>query len=416
MALLTRADSFYEPSEAAAPEVRLARQLRRLGEVLAETAAPAARRAAERAGLLGGPPSLEALQRMPPLRKDALPAVQAAAPPLGGWGDRARIRKLFASPGPIYEPEGPGPDPWGCAPALHAAGIRAGDVVLNSFSYHLTPAGSIMEAGLLALGATVIPGGTGNTEFQCRAAVHLRATGYAGTPSFLAALLEKADELRLTPALEVACVSAEPLPETLRQRLEARGVRTRQCYATADAGIIAYECPHAGGLHTAERCIVELLEPDTAAPAGPGQPGEVVITLLDPVYPLLRLATGDLSVYAEGPCPCGRTAPRLRGILGRVGDGVKVRGLFLHPSTLRTVMAGYPEVARYQFVVRRRGHLDDLTARVELTRPVPGLASLAERLRNAVHEATRIRADVEVVPTGTLAGVDRVLADERRWS
>ncbi len=413
MALLTRADSLYSADEADAPEVRLARQMRRLGEVLAEASAPAPRQAAERAGLLAGTPTLERLRRVPLLRKEALPALQADAPPLAGWAAPERVRKLFASPGPIYEPEGAGPDPWGCGPAMHAAGFRKDDVVLNSFSYHLTPAGSIMEGGLLALGAAVIPGGTGNTEVQCRAAAHLRATGYAGTPSFLATLLEKADELGVALALDVAFVSAEPLPESLRRQFASRGVRTQQAYATADVGIIAYECLHTDGLHTGERCIVELVDPETQAPVGPEEPGEVVVTVLDPTYPLLRLATGDLSVFAGGACRCGRTAPRLRGILGRIGDAVKVRGLFVHPSTLKSVMARHPEAPRYQFVVRRSGHLDELVARIELERPDEGLA---QRVQTAVHDATRLRAAVEWVAPGALAGAERVLVDERRWS
>jgi phenylacetate-CoA ligase len=413
MAVLTRADSLYASTEADAADVRLARQLRRLGEVLARTGAPAARQAAERAGILDAAPTLDALRRVPVLRKAALPEAQAAAPPLGGWGERGRIRKLFASPGPMFEPEGPGPDAWGCAPALHAAGFRANDVVLNSFSYHLTPAGSIMEGGLLALGAAVIPGGTGNTEVQCRAAAHLGATGYTGTPSFLAALLDKAAELQLTLPLEVAFVSAEPLPEALRRQFLSRGVRTQQGYATADAGIIAYECSQMNGLHLGDRCIVEILDPDSGSPAGPDQPGEVVVTVLDPVYPLLRLATGDLSLFAADPCRCGRGGPRLRGVLGRVGDAVKVRGLFVHPSTLSIAMSRLPDTPRFQFIVRRDGNLDELIARIEAVRPDE---SLAAQVRAAVQDATRLRARVEFVPPGGLAAAERVLVDERRWS
>lgn len=413
MALLTRADSFYSPEEADAPEIRLARQLRRLGDVLAETSAPAARRAAERAGLLNGVPTLDALRRVPLLRKEALPAEQAAFPPFGGWAARESTRKLFASPGPIYEPEGPSVDPWGCAPALHAAGVRAGDVVLNSFSYHLTPAGSIMEGGLLALGAAVIPGGTGNAEIQCRAAAHLRATGYTGTPSFLASLLDKTAELRVAMAVEVAFVSGEPLPQSLRERFVSAGIRTQQAYATADCGIIAYECVHAAGLHLGERCIVELVDPATGAPVGPEDPGEIAVTVLDPTYPLLRLATGDLSVFTGAACPCGRGAQRLRGILGRTGDAVKVRGLFVHPTTLRAAMARHPEAPRYQFVVRRTGHQDDLIARLESDRADE---TLARRIAASVQDATRLRTTVEFVAPGTLAGAEHVLVDERRWS
>jgi phenylacetate-CoA ligase len=413
VAVLTRTDSLYCPAEADPPDVRVARQLHRLGQVLAETPAPAARQAAERAGLIGGPPTLDGLRRVPLLRKDMLPAEQAGAPPLGGWGARERTRKLFASPGPIYEVEGPGPDPWGSAPALHAAGFRPGDVALNSFSYHLTPAGSLMEGGLLAIDAAVIPGGTGNTEIQVRAAAHLGATGYTGTPSFLAALLDKAGELHIPLALEVALVSGEPLPASLRRQFVSRGLRTQQAYATADAGVIAYECPETNGLHLAGRCIVELVDPETGAPGRDDEPGEVVVTVLDPAYPLLRLATGDLSVFAPGRCPCGRGAPRLRAILGRVGDAVKVRGLFVHPSALRAAMARCPEAGRYQFVVRRDGHLDELVARIEAAGPDAGLAS---RVEAAVSDATRLRTGVEFVAPGTLVGAERVLVDERRWS
>jgi phenylacetate-CoA ligase len=381
--------------------------------VLAAASAHAARQVVEQAGLLGATLTLDGLRRLPLLRKDALPAAQAGHAPLGGWGVRAGVRKFFASPGPIYEPEAAGPDPWGCAPALHAAGFRPGDVALNSFSYHLTPAGSIMEGGLLALGAAVIPGGTGNTEVQCRAAAHLGATGYTGTPSFLAALLDKADELGLAVCFEIAFVSAEPLPESLRRQLRSRGVRTQQGYATADAGVVAYECPYTEGLHLADRCIVELVDPETGSPVESDQPGEVVLTVLDSGYPLLRLATGDLSMFLEGPCRCGRGAPRLRGILGRTGDAVKVRGLFVHPSALRTAMARIPEAARYQFVVRRDGRLDEFIARLEAGTPGEPLAA---RVRAAVHDATRLRANVEFVAPGALAGEERVLVDERRWS
>ncbi len=392
--------------------MRFARQMARLGQVLKATSAPAARAAAEQAGLFEGTPTIHRLRRVPLLRKDFLPKIQAEAPMLGGWASEDRVRKLFSSPGPIYEPEGEGPDYWGAAPALHAAGFQRGDIVLNSYSYHLGPAGSILEGGLLALGARVIPGGVGNTELQVRAASKLRATGYVGTPSFLAMLLEKADELGLQLSFEVAGVSGEALPESLRQRFESRGIRTQQTYATGDVGAIAYECPRKDGLHLADRCIVELLDPQTQAPVVPEQPGEVVITLLDPTYPLLRLAIGDLSVLTEERCPCGRTAFRLRRILGRVGEAVKVRGIFVYPFQLRTAMARVPQALRYQFVVRREQDRDELVARVEADRPDPVLAS---RLQEAVRDATRLRAAVEFVNSGSLPQEARLLVDERGW-
>jgi len=406
-----RLDLLYDESEALDPQVRLRRQLERLRAVLVATTAPAAREAAARAKLLEGPLTLERLRQLPLLRKEQLPQIQAQQPPFGGWATWERVRKIFASPGPIYEPEGPGPDYWGTAPALHAAGFRAGDVVLNCFSYHLGPAGSILEGGLLHLGAIVVPGGVGNTELQVRTAAYLGATGYVGTPSFLATLLERADELGLPLRFQVAAVSAEPLPEDLRARFEARGIRTRQFYATGDVGAIAYECPQADGMHLLDRCIVELVDPATGAPVPTGAPGEVVVTLLDPTYPLLRLGTGDLSILTEEPCPCGRTSPRLVRILGRVGEAVKVRGIFVHPAQLREAMARVPHLPRYRFIVRRHDHQDVLIAQVEAAAD----PDLAERVRQAVRDLTRLRADVEFVPRGTLPQEGPVLVDERTW-
>lgn len=407
-----RVDSLYTPAEADLSAVRLARQMERLGKVLATTSAPAARAAAEQAGLLDGTPTLDRLRRVPLLRKEFLPKIQVEAPMLGGWVSADRAHKFFASPGPIHEPEGEGPDYWGTAPALHAAGFRRGDVVLNSYSYHLGPAGSMLEGGLLALGASVIPGGVGNTELQVRTASQLRATGYVGTPSFLAAVLEKADELGLSLAIEMAGVSGEPLPESLRQRFESRGIRTQQTYAIGDVGTIAYECPRKDGLHLVDRCIVELVDPETHAPVVPEQPGEVVVTLLDPTYPLLRLATGDLSVLTEEPCPCGRIALRLRRILGRVGEAVKVRGIFVHPFQLRAAMARLPQALRCQFAVRREQDHDEFVARVEADRADPVVAG---RLQEAVRDATRLRTTVEFVTPGSVPQEAKLLVDERSW-
>ncbi len=410
--MVDRTDRLFTPEEALPPDRRLERQLDRVREVLSQTGAPAARERARQAGLLDGPLSLEKLRRVPVLRKDDLPRVQSDRWPLGGWVWWERVRRVFVSPGPIFDPEGPGPDYWGCAPALHAAGFRPGDLVLNSFSYHLTPAAWMMDGGLATLGAVVVPGGVGNTEVQARAAAQLRATGFVGTPSFLATLLQRADELGLVTYFEVALVTAEPLPPSLRARFEARGIRTQQAYGTADVGFVAYECPHKQGMHLLDRCLVELVDPHTHEPAAPGQPGEVVVTLLDPTYPLLRLATGDVSVLVDEPCPCGRTAPRLAGILGRVSEATKVRGVFVHPGQLREAASRHPEVARFQFVVRREGDRDQLVARVEADPPDP---ELARRFADTVQAITTLRAEVEVLPLGSLGEVDRVLVDERRW-
>jgi phenylacetate-CoA ligase len=410
--VVDRTDRLFDPQEALPADRRLSRQLARLQEVLSQTGAPAARERARAAGLLDGEPSLDRLRRVPVLRKEDLPRVQAQRWPLGGWVWWDRVRRLFVSPGPIYDPEGPGPDYWGCAPALHAAGFRAGDVVLNTFSYHLTPAAWMMEGGLQVLGAVVVPGGVGNTEIQARAASQLRATGYTGTPSFLATLLQRMDELGLPAHFQVALVTAEPLPASLRARFETRGIRTQQAYGTADVGIVAYECPCKDGMHLADRCLVELLDPHTGQPVPPGQPGEVVVTLLDPTYPLLRLATGDVSVLVEAPCACGRTSPRLAGVLGRVSEAVKVRGVFVHPGQLREAAARHPEVRRFQFVVRRAGDRDEFVARVEADARDPDLAG---RFAETVQALTTLRAQVEILPPGALGEVDRVLVDERRW-
>lgn len=410
--MVDRTDRLFTPEEASPPDQRQARQLERLREVLSHTGAPAARERAREAGLLNGPITPEKLRQVPLLRKEDLPQVQAGRWPLGGWVWWERVRRLFVSPGPIFDPEGPGPDYWGCAPALHAAGFRPGDVVLNTFSYHLTPAAWMIDGGLMVLGAVVIPGGVGNTEVQARAASGLRATGFTGTPSFLATLLQRSDELGLATYFEVALVTAEPLPPSLRARFEARGIRTQQAYGTADVGIVAYECPRKEGMHLLDRCLVEVVDPQTREPVGPGRLGEVVVTLLDPTYPLLRLATGDVSRLVEEPCPCGRTAPRLAGILGRVSEAVKVRGVFVYPGQLREAVARHPEVARFQFVVRRTGDRDQLVARVEADPPDPDLAF---RLADTVRSVTTLRPEVEVLPPGSLGESDRVLVDERRW-
>ncbi|MDR5683181.1 MAG: phenylacetate--CoA ligase family protein [Armatimonadota bacterium] len=406
-----RSDRLFDEVEGFRQEQRVRWQLDRLGDVLRTASAPSARSAAQAAGLLWGPAGLEALRRLPVLRKDTLPQLQAASPPLAGWASWDRVRKLYASPGPIYEPEGPGPDYWGFAPALHAAGVRAGDVVLNCYAHHLTPAGSMMEGGLLSLGAIVVPGGVGNTEIQVRAAAHLGATGYVGTPSFLGTLLDKAVEAGVDLGLEVALVSGERMPESVRRRFSDAGIRTQQAYATADVGLIAYECPLRSGMHTAARCIVELLDPASGDPVSEDAPGEVVVTLLDSTYPLLRLATGDLAQWTAEPCPCGRTAPRLRGILGRVGEAVKVRGMFVHPAELRAAMEEHPRVIRYQFVVVRAGGQDELIARLEAA-PDP---ALEEAVRRSVRAHARLRCRVDFVPAGTIAADAAMLTDARTW-
>jgi phenylacetate-CoA ligase len=358
--------------------------------------------------------TLADLPRLPILRKESLPRKQAEQPLLAGWLAKplADVRRLFVSPGPIYEPEGRVPDYWGFAPALFAAGFRRGDVVLNTFSYHLTPAGAMFDGGLEELGCVVVPTGVGNVEIQVQTLRDTRARGFIGTPSFLALVLGKQSEQGARSSLEVAYVSGEPLSETLRHDLERRHqVCISQAYATGDIGLIAYECPHRTGLHLAERVIVEIVAP--AASAAPiGETGEVVVTFLNDLYPLLRLGTGDLSRFVSGDCACGRTSARLERIIGRVGDAVKVRGIFLHPHDLERAIARHPEITRYQAVITQRDHQDELTVRVEA-----GAASarIAAQVAQSVRETTRLRAVVDVLPPGTLGSEEKHLVDKRTW-
>ena len=346
------------------------------------------------------------LAAIPVLPKDDLPALQAAEPPFGGMlaVPVGSLRRIFRSPGPINDPQGDALDFWRVAPAASAAGFRAGDIVLNTFSYHLTPGGLMLDAGFRAAGCTVIPGGVGNTAAQVETAVAAGATGYTGTPQFLLTLLERARESGRKLRLKRALVTGAPLPPPLRARLQDDfGVDVYQSYGTADAGTLGYECAVKKGWHVAPGVVIEVLRPGDDRPADEGEAGQVVVTSPNEVYPLVRFGTGDLSAWNREPCPCGRPAPRLAGFLGRVGEGVKVRGMFVHPRELAGALGGDPAVARYQAVVTEEGGgRDVLTVRVEAA---PGatlgeaeVAALASRIR----EAVKGRAGVEVVEAGTI--------------
>ncbi len=359
------------------------------------------------------------LFRLPPLRKRELPALQEKEPPFGGLAtvQTGTLQRIFISPGPIYDPEGTGPNYWRMARAIHAAGFRRGDIALNTFAYHLTPAGSMCDEGLAALGCTVIPMGGGNTETQVQVLRHLQAAGYVGTPGFLHTILQRAEEMGINPlqdlSLEVAFVSGGMLPESLRATMrEKYGVSVTQAYASADLGLIAYECPRRSGMHLAEDLIVQIADPETGQPVPDRTAGEVVVTTLNKVYPLIRFGTGDLSVLDPSACVCGRTTARLARILGRTDDATKIRGMFVHPGQLDAVMADMAEVSRYQLVVRRKGFEDDLTLRVE----GPAAAGdLPARMEGRVRDAIKLRARVEVVPAGTLAADGKKIVDERTW-
>lgn len=395
-----------------------------LGGKLAETvrhafaSAPRARRTLEAAGVA---PSdvrgLEDLPRIPVTRKDDLPAYQAEEAPFGGLAGvpLERLARVFMSPGPIYDPQGAEADFWRFRHAFAAAGFRRGDVALVSASYHLTPLGFMLDDGARAVGCVTIPGGVGQTELQIKVASWLRATAYTGTPSFLLTLLQKAREAGTPLPIEVAFVIAEMLPESLRAEIEGFGVRVLQGYGTADLGCLAYECTEKGGWHLHPECIIEVLDLETGREAAPGQPGEVVATIFDEAYPLLRFGTGDIAALAPAvPCPCGRTAPKLAGLLGRVGDAVKVRGMFVRGAQVEAVAKRFPEIARVQAIVTREGHQDRLEIVAEVAAPEAS-GDLDARLADALREEIKVRPEVRLVAGGTIPASAKRIEDRRVW-
>ena len=364
--------------------------------------------------------SRAALARLPVTRKGELLARQqarraAGRDAFGGfatgrWG--AAMRRVYASPGPIYEPEGTAVDYWRTARALYAAGFRAGDLVHNAFSYHMTPGAFILEAGALAVGCTVFPAGTGQTEQQLQAIGELKPTAYVGTPSFLRILFEKAQESGADMrSLTKGMVSAEPFPPSLRDWFAERGMTAYQSYATADAGLIAYETAARQGLVLDEGVIVEIVRPGTGDPVPEGEVGEVVVTVLNPDYPLIRFGTGDLSAVLAGACPTGRTNTRIKGWMGRADQTTKIRGMFVHPGQVAEVVRRFPEVARARLVVTGAMANDQMTLRVESVN-VPGLA---ERLADAVRDVTKLRSQIELVAPGSLPNDGKVIEDARSY-
>jgi phenylacetate-CoA ligase len=319
-------------------------------------------------------------------------------------------RRVFQSPGAIYEPEGEAADYWRFARAFFAAGIRAGELVHNSFSYHLTPAGSMMETGLHAIGCTVFPGGVGNTELQLQAMAELRPQAYVGTPSFLRIALEKADDLGQKLSITKASVGGEAFPPALRDMLLARGIDAFQSYGTADVGLVAYETSARQGLVIDERVIVEIVRPGTGDPVPDGEVGEVVVTVLNRDYPLVRFGTGDLSAVLSGPCPTGRTNMRIKGWMGRADQTAKVRGMFVHPGQVAEVARRHPQIRRARLVVQGEMANDRMTLRVEAAAPPEGLAqAVAQTLR----DVTKLRGEVELCAPGSLPNDGKVIEDAR---
>jgi phenylacetate-CoA ligase len=327
-----------------------------------------------------------------------------------GWGEAARV---FASPGPIYEPESKRPDYWGFARALYAAGFRPGDLVYNCFSYHFTPAGSMMETAAHALGCTVFPGGVGQTEQQVQAIADLAPAGYTGTPSFLKIILEKADDMGVAlPSVKRALFSGEAFPPSLCKWFAQRGIDGYQAYGSADLGMIAYETSAREGLVLNEDMILEIVRPGTNQPVPNGEVGEVVVTTLNPDYPLLRFGTGDLSAVLPGASPCGRTNIRIKGWMGRADQTTKVRGMFVHPGQIAQVMKRYPQVHKARLVISGKVGNDIMVLKIELTDPDPDLL-LA--MAGSVRELTKLRADIEVVEPGSLPNDGKVIDDIRSY-
>jgi phenylacetate-CoA ligase len=357
--------------------------------------------------------SRSALAKLPVLRKSDITALQKENPPFGGLNVTApgKVRRLLMSPGPIFEPEGEGKDWWGSARALYAAGFRAGDVVHNSFAYHLTPGGFILEAGLHALGCPVIPGGVGNTEQQLEAIAHYRPSGYVGTPDFLKILLDTAEKTgKDASSIKRALVSGAALPASLREELKQRGVAVLQCYATADLGVIAYESEAREGMIVNETVIVEVVRPGTGDLVAEGEVGEVVVTSFNPDYPMIRLGTGDLSALLPGLSPCGRSNARIKGWMGRADQTAKVKGMFVHPKQMAEVAAQHPQLERLRLVVGREAEQDTMTLVAECAEPNDARAAAVAATLQSV---TKLKGAVNLVAPGTLPNDGKVVADER---
>ena len=364
--------------------------------------------------------SREALARLPVTRKSDLASLQKELPPLGGLNATPveKLAKLFVSPGPIYEPEGRGADWWRTARGLFAGGFRAGDRVANTFAYHFTPAGSMLESGAAALGCTVVPTGVGQTEMQVAAIRGLGIDGFLGTPSFLKLIVEKADEMKADlSCLKKAQVGAEYLPPALRSAMKERGLRVTQMYASADLGLIAYESlmPDGAvneGMILEEARILEIVRPGTGDPVPAGEVGEVVITTFNRDYPLIRFATGDLSAVLPGASPCGRTNVRIKGWMGRADQSTKVRAMFVTPTQVNDVTRRHPEVIRARLVVEGEAGNDRMTLKCE-ARDRP--AGLAEAIVASIRDVTKLRGEVELVPPGSLPNDGKVIEDQRKY-
>jgi phenylacetate-CoA ligase len=416
-----RSGYWNREKETMSPGARERYQSRWLARLVAHAwdKAPGVRRRLEHARLRPADlTSVDALARLPVIKKGEMPDLQKADPPFGGFCTvpLPSVRKIFVSPGPIFEPMAPEISAWHAETGLYAGGFRPGDIVLNTFHYQLVPAAHELDEALNLVGCTVVPTGVGNTDTQVQVAKALRATGYLGTPSFLMTVLKRAEEMGVGRlGIQVAQVGAEALPESLRRQFEEEhGILTRQGFGTADLGMIAYECIEKSGMHLVEDAIVQVADPESGEPLPTGQIGEIVATVNNHAYPMIRFGTGDLTVITDEPCRCGRTSARMLGWRGRADEVTKVRGMFIHPRQVDEAAARATGVTRCQAVVGREGHQDTLTLRAELA-PGTDASAVQSALERGIRDVMKLRGSVEIVAPGTLAEGAKKISDERKW-
>ena len=416
--------AFYDELETRPAEAREGALMARLPGLVSHAMAQAPGWARRLAGVdARAISSRKALAMLPVLRKSDLSALQQADPPFGGLTTvpPGRLGRLFMSPGPIFDPEGTGSDPWRAARALYAAGIRPGHVVQNCFGYHLTPGAWMLDGAARKLGCAVIPAGIGQTEQQIELIRSLRPDAYAGTPSFLRIIVERADELALDiSTLKRALLAAEALPPALRSWFHSRGIDVvLQWYGTADIGLIAYESEAMEVMILDEELILEIVRPGTGEPVADGEVGEVVVTSFNPDYPMIRFGTGDLSAVLRGISPCGRTNVRIRGWLGRADQTTKVRGMFVHPGQIAEVARRVPEVGRLRLVVEGEMAQDRMTLHCEVVpdavQAAGGEQAFKQRLATVVRDVTKLRGEIELVAPDSLPNDGRVIVDARKY-
>jgi phenylacetate-CoA ligase len=367
--------------------------------------------------------TIKDLEKLPITKKAELVELQKKNPPFGGFEGVPvnELRRIFISPGPIYEPGEMEYNELGWAQGMYAGGFRPGDIAINTFSYHMVPfALHMVDNSLHRIGCISIPTGVGNTEQQVNILKNLKANGFCGTPSFLLNIAEKAEEmgfdLKKDLNLKVGFVAAEMLPESLRSKLEEKfGMIIRQTYGTADIGCLGYECIKKNGMHIPDDKIIEIVDPETGKQLGPGKTGEIVATTFNKVYPLIRFGTGDLSILTETPCPCGRASPRLVKILGRVDQATKVRGLFVHPGQVDEVASRYPQIAKYQVVIKRKEDKDEMILRIEFKEEVSQPEKLKEEIEQSIRDVMKVRGDVQFAPKGTIPEGAKKIEDQRTW-